>query len=124
MIDFILDLIFLILMGIFVYINFYKVSKELYKLKDLKEEVNFLNQENTRIVRDMLDEFNKMNLGVYIVRSNRMNYACFNNKKNAIKYKKMLTDLLGRQGEDLQIEFFVLRNEFFEENMEDLPLPY
>ena len=36
----------------------------------------------------------------------------------------MLTDLLGRQGEDLQIEFFVLRNEFFEENMEDLPLPY
>lgn len=121
MINFILDLIFLILLGILVYIDFIKISKELYKLKVLKEEVKFLNQENTRIVRDMLDDFNKMNKGVYLVRTSFMNFACFDNKKNAIEYKKMLTGTLGKQ--DIQIEFFVLRNEFFEENMEDLPFP-
>ena len=36
----------------------------------------------------------------------------------------MLTELLGRQGEELYIEFFVLRNEYFEEDTEDLPTPF
>ena len=36
----------------------------------------------------MLDEFNKMSKGVYLVRAGRMNYACFDNKKMRLNIKK------------------------------------
>lgn len=103
MINFILELIFLILLGIIVYIDFIKVDKELNKMIDLR------------------DEFYKMSRGVYLVKTEYMNYACFDNKKNALEYKKMLSELIN---EYVIIEFFVLRNEFFEENTEDLPIPF
>ena len=45
-------------------------------------------EENIRITRDMLDEFNKMSKGVYLVRAGRMNYACFDNKKMRLNIKK------------------------------------